>query len=103
MRPALVFAAVLALLLTGLPLSAGAQAARPAEPQIDVPVVLKQANVVFNMDHLAFAGEMPVGLGYMQLMAKDFAAMDAKWKIVAIFHGAAGYMLLNDAAYNRVR
>ena len=31
---------------------------------IDIPVVLKEANVVFNMDHLAFAGDLPVGINY---------------------------------------
>lgn len=27
---------------------------------VEVPVVLEKANVVFNMDHLAFAGDVPV-------------------------------------------
>ena len=35
---------------------------------IDIPVVLKEANVVFNMDHLAFAGDLPVGINYMHLL-----------------------------------
>jgi len=34
---------------------------------VDIPVVLKNANVVFNMDHLAFAGDLPVGINYIAL------------------------------------
>ena len=30
--------------------------------QIDIPVVLEKANVVFNMAHLTFDGDMPVGI-----------------------------------------
>ena len=36
---------------------------------VDIPVVLEKANVVFNMDHLAFAGDLPVGINYMHLLA----------------------------------
>jgi intracellular sulfur oxidation DsrE/DsrF family protein len=96
-------AAVLALLLGGLACSAAAQSSKPGELHIDVPVVLKEAKVVFNMDHLAFAGELPIGLGYMKVLSTDFAAAKASWNITSIFHGAAGYMMLNDAAYDRVR
>jgi intracellular sulfur oxidation DsrE/DsrF family protein len=31
---------------------------------------------------------------------KRFKTDQTRWQIVAVFHGAAGYMLLNDAAYN---
>ena len=37
---------------------------------ITVPVVLKHADVVFNMDHLAFAGKMPTGMLYMHLLSQ---------------------------------
>jgi intracellular sulfur oxidation DsrE/DsrF family protein len=86
--------------------SSPAHAVDPAERgtlHIDVPVVLKEAKVVFNMDHLAFDGKELIGLTYMKVMAKSFKADQTRWRIVAIFHGAAGYMLLNDAAYNKVR
>lgn len=70
---------------------------------IDVPVSLKQAKVVFNMDHAAFSGDTPVGLAHMVLMTNRFKQTGTQWNMVAIFHGDAGYMLLNDDAYNAVR
>jgi intracellular sulfur oxidation DsrE/DsrF family protein len=83
-----------------------AHAADPAERgtlHIDVPVILKEAKVVFNMDHLAFDGKELIGLTYMKVMTNFFKAEQTRWRIVAIFHGAAGYMLLNDAAYDKVQ
>ena len=78
--------------------TAGAQALK-----IDIPVDLKEAKVVFNMDHPAFAGDASIGLTYMKLMIQNFDRSKTKWTIKAVFHGAMGYMLLNDAAYNKVR
>lgn len=96
-------AGLLALVALAMPLAPRAQTAPPPALRIDIPVVLKDAKVVFNMDHLAFAGELPIGLGYMKIMSTDFAAAKVPWSITAIFHGAAGYMMLTDAAYDRVR
>ena len=96
-------AVALAVLIGGLPPVADAQQAKPGGLHIDVPVVLKDARIVFNMDHLVFADGLPTGLGYMRLMSRDFAASATKWQIIAIFHGPAGYMMLNDGAYDRVR
>ncbi len=70
---------------------------------IDIPVVLVKADVVFNMDHLAFAGDMPVGMNYMHLLSARFKEMNTKGEIIAIFHGEAAYMTLNDRAYNAYR
>lgn len=81
-------------------------AADPAprdELRIDVPVRLRASRVVFNMDHLAFAGDQPIGLTHMGLMLKNYRAGETPLQIIAVFHGAAGYMLLNDTAYNKVR
>lgn len=80
-------------------------AEKPAENdiKIDVPVVLKQAKVVFNMDHIAAQGDMPVGLRYMDLMTKRFKENKTEGNIIAVFHGMAGYMILNDEAYNQNR
>jgi intracellular sulfur oxidation DsrE/DsrF family protein len=39
----------------------------------------------------------------MRVMQEGFNAKRTKWQMTAIFHGDAGYMLLNDAAYDRVR
>jgi len=70
---------------------------------VDIPVVLEKADVVFNMDHLAFAGDMPVGMNYMRLLSARFKEMNTKGQIIAIFHGEAAYMTLNDRAYNAYR
>lgn len=70
---------------------------------VEIPVVLEKANVVFNMDHLAFAGDLPVGINYMHLLANRFKEMGTKGQIIGIFHGDAAYMTLNDEAYNAYR
>lgn len=83
-----------------------AMAADPAKPDglvIDVPVHLKASKVVFNMDHLAFAADQSIGLMYMRLMMQNYKASETPLELIAIFHGPAGYMLLNDAAYNKFR
>ncbi len=70
---------------------------------IDIPIALKKANVVFNMDHLAFAGDVPVGIKYMHLLANRYKQMSTQGKIIGIFHGEAAYMTLNDKAYDTFR
>lgn len=80
-----------------------AQPDAASEIHIDVPVALKQAKVVFNMDHAAFGGDTPVGLAHMTMMIERFKQIGTQWKMAAIFHGDAGYMLLNDETYNAVR
>ena len=71
--------------------------------EVEIPVVLEKANVVFNMDHLAFAGDVPVGINYMHLLANRFREMNTKGQIIGVFHGDAAYMTLNDEAYNGYR
>ena len=70
---------------------------------VEIPVVLEKANVVFNMDHLAFAGDLPVGINYMHLLANRFKEMKTKGQIIGVFHGDVAYMTLNDKAYNAYR
>ncbi len=70
---------------------------------IDIPVVLEEANVVFNIDHRVFDGDMPVGIKYMHLLALRFKEMETKGQIIAIFHGDAAYMTLSDKTYNTYR
>src|SRR4051794_9376102 len=70
---------------------------------IDVPVRLSQARVVFNLDHLAFDGDQPIGLQFMNVMVEQFRSGPMKGKIIAIFHGPNGYMALDDTRYNQVR
>ena len=85
----------------GAPDSAGNRGEHPI--RIDIPVVLEEASVVFNMDHAAFTGDLPVGMNYMRLMAGRFAEMKTKGKIIGVFHSEAAYMTLNDRAYNAYR
>ena len=70
---------------------------------IDIPVKVEKAKVVFNMDHLAFAGDMPVGIKYMHLLANRFKETNMKGQIIGIFHGDAAYMTLNNKSYNAYR
>jgi intracellular sulfur oxidation DsrE/DsrF family protein len=74
-----------------------------AQVQIDVPVAMKASKVVFNMDHPTFAGDQSIGLMYMSLMLKNYAAAKVPVQIIAVYHSMAGYMLLNDEAYNKAR
>ncbi|MHB1566590.1 MAG: DsrE family protein [Acidiferrobacter sp.] len=71
---------------------------------IQIPVVLKQAKVVFNMDHRVFVPHTrePVGLAQMRMMMMKFNHDHTRWKIDAIFQGVAGYMALNNRAYDHV-
>jgi intracellular sulfur oxidation DsrE/DsrF family protein len=101
-EPAMIRIAAIAL-AAAIVLASPARAEPPAGLVIDENVVLKEAKIVMNLDHLAFDGETPFGLVYMKLMLERFAADGTDWKIVGIFHGPAGYMALNDEAYNRVR
>jgi intracellular sulfur oxidation DsrE/DsrF family protein len=94
----------LVLALSSLALAAPARAGGPAaELTIDVPVRLQSAKVVFNMDHLAFQGDLPVGMKYMGLLSDRMKEQHTPAQIVGVFHGAAGYMLLDDAAYDAAR
>jgi intracellular sulfur oxidation DsrE/DsrF family protein len=72
-------------------------------PRIEIPVKLKTADVVFNMDHLAFEGSVPTGINYMRLISATMKADGTKGQLIAIFHGDAAYMTLNDASYNANR
>ena len=90
-----------------LALSAQAMAApapATADPiHVDIPVPLKHADVVFNMDHRAFVGDLPVGMNYMHLLAMRYAKDHITGKIIGVFHGAGAYMVLNDKAYDAAR
>lgn len=77
--------------------------APPDQLHIDVPVPLKASKVAFNMDHPTFAGDQSIGLAYMGLMVKNYQAAKVPVEIVAVYHGMAGYMLLNDEAYDKAR
>ena len=71
--------------------------------QIDVPVAMKASKVAFSMDHPTFAGDQSIGLMYISLMLRNYAAAKVPVQIIAVYYGMAGYMLLNDEAYNKAR
>jgi intracellular sulfur oxidation DsrE/DsrF family protein len=79
------------------------QAQTDQKLQIDVPVKLEKANVVFDIGHLVLNGDMPFFLGDMDLLATDLSDWKVKGKIIAVFHGDAAYLVLNDDAYNANR
>ncbi len=102
---ALTGAVFLASLCLVSPLHAADTAVATATPQIhvDIQVKLKQAKVLFNMDHLAFAGDMPIGITYMHLLAAHLKETHTRGHIIGVFHGKAAYMTLDDASYDRFR
>jgi hypothetical protein len=59
---------------------------------VGIPVVLEKANVVFNMDHLAFAGDEPVGINYMLLLTNRFRELNTKEHIIGVFHSDAAHI-----------
>lgn len=73
-----------------------------AEPalHIDIPVTLERANVVFDIGHAVYVGDMPFFIGDLNLLASDFGNGNTKGQIVAVFHGDAAYTVLSDDAYN---
>lgn len=93
------------LLYFGVAQAAPVQAAAaPADQlQIDMPVAMKASKVAFNMDHPTFAGDQSIGLMYMGLMMRNYSAAKVPIQIIAVYHSMAGYMLLNDEAYNKAR
>ena len=70
---------------------------------IDIPVKIESANVAIDMGHLVFAGDAPFALGDLHLLADNFRDWSTKGKIVAVFHGDAAYLVLNDDAYDANR
>ena len=86
-------------------MSSGAKAGSQTEPtlHIDIPVKLEKANVAFDVGHSVFEGAMPFVLGDLSLLASDFKDANAKGQIIAIFHGDASFIIVNDAAYNKAR
>ncbi|MDA8383952.1 MAG: DsrE family protein [Betaproteobacteria bacterium] len=96
-------AAFLGTLAGGSPAMAAPSARKIHAIHVQIPVHLKQANVVFNMDHPAFFGDMPVGMKYMHLLALRMKQTGTKGRIIGVFHGKAAFMTLNDRAYDAYR
>ena len=81
----------------------GALAQADQKLTIDIPVKLEKANVVFDIGKLVLNGDMPFFIGDMDLLATDLKDWDVKGQIIAVFHGDAAYLVLNDEAYDANR
>ena len=67
-----VVAVILALLSAGASPACATTTGESEGIRIDVPVRLSEARVVFNLDHLAFYGDQPIGLEFMNVMVERF-------------------------------
>jgi intracellular sulfur oxidation DsrE/DsrF family protein len=67
---------------------------------VDIPVKLEKANVVFDIGHAVYLGDMPFVIGDLNLLADDYRNENTTGQIVAVLHGDAAYFVLNDDAYN---
>jgi intracellular sulfur oxidation DsrE/DsrF family protein len=71
--------------------------------RIDIPVKLEKAKVVFDIGHLVLNGDVPFFTGDMDLLVTDLKDWNIKGEVIAVFHGDAAYLVLNDDAYNANR
>ena len=61
---------------------------------------LEKANVVFDSGKLVLNSDMPFLIGDIDLLASDLKNWNVKGQVIAVFHGDATYLVLNDAAYD---
>jgi intracellular sulfur oxidation DsrE/DsrF family protein len=94
-------ACVIISLAAGCPSGALAQAHKKLT--IDIPVKLEKSNVVFDIGKLVLNGDMPFFIGDMDLLATDLKDSNAIGQVIAVFHGDAAYLVLNDDAYDANR
>ena len=70
---------------------------------IDVPVTLKNLNIVFSIASLSFEGDLPAAIFHVGLIVDDIADWKAASQVIAVFHTNAGHATLHDEAYNADR
>ena len=58
---------------------------------------------MFSIGALAFEGDLPASIFYLQLIENDIADWHAKSEVVAVFHTNAGQVRLHDVADNADR
>ena len=102
LRHALILLAVVAP-VSATTVQAGDAPPPPPPLRIDIPIELKSAKIVYNMDRAAYTGDLPLGLRFLRLQADSFKETGVNAELIAVVHAAMGYILLNDATYNRVR
>ena len=98
-----VFLTVLFVTLAAVYAHSSASAQTGAQLHIDVPVRLEKGNVVFDVGHLVLLGDMPFVLGDMHLLASDYKDWNTQGQIIAVFHGDAAFLVLDDDTYNANR
>ena len=105
MKITIVLSCAIALLLLsiGQQISFSQEKKGDSAPQVDIPVKMDKANVVFNMNHYVIRGDMPVGLRYMDRLAKNFKESGTNGQIIGIFYSEGGHFTLTDEAYNVAR
>jgi intracellular sulfur oxidation DsrE/DsrF family protein len=67
---------------------------------IDIPVVLNEVKIAFNIAGLSFEGDLPASIFHLQLITNDIAEWNAKSQVIAVFNTNAGHPVLTDSAYN---
>jgi hypothetical protein len=65
--------------------ASGARAQVSQKLEIDVPVKLEKAKVVFDIGHLVLNGDMPFFLGDMDLLVTDLRDWNVKAKLLLSF------------------
>ena len=70
---------------------------------IDIPVKFEKADVVFDLGHAVFVGDIPLGMRYMQMLSNRMKEIGATGNIIGVFYGEATYLVLSDPAYNAFR
>ena len=70
---------------------------------IDIPVQLAKANVVMDVGHSVMAGDMPFFLGDLRVLATSYGKGGTQGQVIAVLHGDAAYLILNDSAYDANR
>jgi intracellular sulfur oxidation DsrE/DsrF family protein len=58
---------------------------------------------LFDIGHLVLNGDMPFSIGDIDLLVTNLSDWNVKGDVIAVFHGDAAYLVLNDNAYNANR
>lgn len=93
--------AATSLIFGALPVGAVAQPESVPALHIDVPVTLERANVVFDVGHAVDNGDALFFVGDLGILLNDVSKVDGH--VVAVFHGDAAYVVLDDVTYDAVR
>jgi intracellular sulfur oxidation DsrE/DsrF family protein len=93
---------IVAVLVTA---NCGVANAQQLAPRLsaNVPTKLANARVVVDVGNLVLNGNVPFSLADINLLASDLQQWGSDRRVIAIFHGDAAYLVLNDSSYNAYR